>query len=162
MSATRLSSKPGIPFLCNICGTRNSFEEAHRLNPELPSCLVCRSNVRFRWLVHRLSVELFGDSLALAGFPSDKSIKGIGLTDPDSIARVLAERFTYVNTYLTNEPRLDIRSDPSPIGELDFLIASEVFEHVEPPVVESLRNAASLVRNKVSRLAGSGAEGNSR
>lgn len=75
----------------------------------------------------------------------DKSIKGIGLTDPNSIARVLADRFTYRNTYFDAEPRFDIRSDPSPFGELDFLIASEVFEHVEPPVSRAFHNAASLL-----------------
>jgi len=122
------------------------FQEPHYLNPELPSCSGCGSNVRFRWLAHRLSRELFGRILPLVQFPSDKSIKGIGLTDPDSIARLLTERFTYCNTYLNTEPRLDIRSDPSPMGELDFLIASEVFEHVEPPVMQAFRNAASLLK----------------
>ena len=43
-------------------------------------------------------------------------------------------------------PRLDIRSDPSPLGELDFLIASEVFEHVEPPVAQAFANAARLLK----------------
>ena len=47
--------------------------------------------------------------LPLCAFPHAKSIKGIGLTDPDCIARVLAERFDYQNTYLDAEPRLDIR-----------------------------------------------------
>lgn len=108
---------------------------------------MCRSNVRFRWLVHRLSLELFGYSIPLPEFPFVKSIKGIGLTDPRLIAGVLAERFTYRNTYLNSEPKLDIRCDPSPIGELDFLIASEVFEHVEPPVELAFANAARLLKN---------------
>lgn len=116
------------------------------MNPEAPSCSGCSSNVRFRWLVYRLSRELFSRSVPLFQFPPDRSIKGIGLTDPDSISRVLTERFTYRNTYFNTEPRLDIRFDPSPFGELDFLIASEVFEHVEPPVTDAFRNAAGLLR----------------
>ena len=68
------------------------------------------------------------------------------MTDPAVIATVLAERFTYVNTYLTAQPRFDIRSDSSPIGELDFLIASEVFEHVAPPVMPAFHNAARLLK----------------
>ncbi len=122
------------------------FKEPHYVNPEMPSCSGCGSNVRFRWLVYRLSLELFGRTVSLVQFPSDKSIKGIGLTDPDSIARVLTERITYRNTYLNTQPHLDIRSDPSLIGTLDFLIASEVFEHVEPPVIEAFRNATTLLK----------------
>jgi hypothetical protein len=59
---------------------------------------------------------------------------------------MLAERFTYRNTFLHAEPRFDICSDPSPIGDLDFLIASEVFEHVEPPVERAFHNAAALLK----------------
>jgi len=135
-----------VPFVCNVCGARSVFQQAHYQNPELSSCTFCGSNVRFRWLVHRLSVALFGRSIILPEFPSQKTIKGIGLTDPPSIAAVLAERFTYRNTYLTTEPRLDIRCDPSPFGELDFLISSEVFEHVEPPVERAFANAARLLK----------------
>src|SRR5215469_17901266 len=105
-----------VPFRCNLCGDEGIFTGAHFENPELPSCANCRSNVRFRWIVHRLSCELFGRSMALPDFPAAKALRGIGLTDPAVIAAVLAERFTYVNTYLTTRPRFDIRSDASPIG----------------------------------------------
>ena len=134
-----------IAFVCNVCGQHSVFQQAHYNNAELPSCSACRSNVRFRWIVHRLSLELFGRSMPLPEFPSRESIKGIGLTDPKPLATVFAERFTYRNTFLTTEPRLDIRSDPSPLGELDFLIASEVLEHVEPPVAHAFANAARLL-----------------
>ena len=134
-------------FICNICGcTENALEAAHYENPELPSCRECSSNVRFRWLVHRLSQELFGRSLPLYQFPVDRSIRGLGLTDPSPIATVLKERFTYLNTHFDTEPRFDIRSDASPHGQLDFLIASEVFEHVEPPVMAAFHNAARLLK----------------
>ncbi len=133
-------------FDCNICGQGSLFRQAHYDNPELPSCTACGSNVRFRWLVYRLSLELFGRSVPLPEFPSEKSITGIGLTDPPRIAAVLTDRFRYCNTYLTTEPRLDIRADPSPLGALDFLIASEVFEHVEPPVAQAFANAARMLK----------------
>ncbi len=96
--------------------------------------------------MQRLSLELFGRSIPLPEFPVDKSIKGVGLTDPESIAAVLADRFTYCNTYLNADPRLDIRCDPPPFGELDFLIASEVFEHIEPPVMPAFHNAARFLK----------------
>jgi SAM-dependent methyltransferase len=134
-------------FDCNICGcTENGLEAAHYENPELPSCPGCSSNIRMRWIVHRLSRELFGRSLPLAHFPVDKAIRGMGLTDPAPIATRLAERFTYSNTFFDSDPRFDIRRDPSPLGPLDFLIASEVFEHVEPPVIDAFHNAARLLK----------------
>jgi hypothetical protein len=134
-----------LPFTCNVCGRRSLFQRIHYLNPEMPSCSGCRSNVRLRWLVHRLSVNFFGRSIPLPEFPSEKSIVGIGLTDPELIAAGLSRCFTYCNTYLHVEPRLDVRLDSSPLGNLAFLIASEVFEHIEPPVVEAFRNVARLL-----------------
>src|SRR5665213_505965 len=136
-----------MTFTCNICGfAENHLGKAHYENPELPSCLKCASNVRFRWLVHSLSREIFGKSVALSDFPSNKAIRGMGLTDPASLAARLAECFTYRNTHLDSEPRFDIRCDPAPFGQLDFLIASEVFEHVEPPVIKAFHNAARLLK----------------
>jgi hypothetical protein len=96
--------------------------------------------------VWRLSRELFGRSIPLPEFPRDKSIRGIGLTDPDSIARVLADRLSYRNTYLDAEPRLDIRSDPPPLEQLDFLIASEVFEHIQLPVSQAFQNVSDFLK----------------
>ncbi len=139
-------TRSDVAFICNICGEPALFQQAHYHDPELPSCPKCSSNVRLRWLVHRLSLHLLDRSMPLPEFPFRKSIKGIGLTDPQSIGAVLAERFTYSNTYLTTEPRLDIRSDPSPFGELDFLNASEVFEHIEPPVAQAFVNVSRLLK----------------
>jgi SAM-dependent methyltransferase len=136
-----------FPFTCNICGQPGLFQQIHYFNPETPSCAECRSNVRLRWLVHKLSIELFGRSMPLSEFPSKKSITGLGLTDPEPLATEMAARFNYRNTYLTSEPQFDIRFDPSPLGDLDFLIASEVFEHVEPPVSHAFQNAARLLKN---------------
>jgi SAM-dependent methyltransferase len=136
-----------MAFTCNVCGhAGNELLPAHYENPETPSCTACGSNVRFRWLADRLARELFGRRMLLPDFPSDPSIRGLGLTDPVSIAERLAARFTYLNTHFDIEPRLDIRTDDSPLGELDFLIASEVFEHIEPPVSVAFRNAARLLK----------------
>jgi SAM-dependent methyltransferase len=136
----------GTAFQCNLCGTQNILEPAHLHDPELASCSRCGSNVRIRWLAHRLSRELFGRSLPLCEFPRERSFTGLGLTDPEIVAERLAECFTYRNTYFHREPRFDIRSHDSPLGALDFLIASEVFEHIEPPVAPAFRNAFRLLK----------------
>jgi SAM-dependent methyltransferase len=133
-------------FNCNVCGGVGSFSEASLVDPEAPSCAACGSNVRHRWLVHRLSLELFGRSLALPHFPESKSISGLGLSDPPLLAEGFGRLMNYRNTFYHSDPSFDIRSDDSPIGDLDFLIASEVFEHVAPPVQLAFKNARRLLK----------------
>jgi SAM-dependent methyltransferase len=133
-------------FTCNVCGGLACFDEVSLANPEAPSCAVCLSNVRHRWLVHRLSLELFGRSVPLPGFPETKSISGVGLSDPPLLAAGFACSLNYLNTFYEAEPSFDIRRDDSPIGQLDFLIASEVFEHVAPPVEIAFKNAFRLLK----------------
>ena len=69
------------------------------------------------------------------------------MTDSDSYAQFLQGRFDYRNTFYDREPRLDI-SAPAAVEEasLDFLTSSEVFEHVRPPLEESLKNVFRLLR----------------
>jgi SAM-dependent methyltransferase len=129
-------------FTCNICGAACAVETLER---EVPSCEVCGSNVRFRWIVHALSTELFGDSLPLTEFPTRKNIRGIGLSDPEPIAGVLAKRFDYRNTFFDRAPRFDIMQ-AAPEPEFDFVIASEVFEHVGPPVQTAFDNLRRILK----------------
>jgi hypothetical protein len=91
-------------------------------------------------------MELFGGSIPLPQFPLNKSVAGLGLTDCHSISSILEQRLAYRNTYLHQEPRFDLTCDPSPVGPLDFLIASEVLEHVEPPVGRAFRQAAAILK----------------
>jgi hypothetical protein len=59
----------------------------------------------------------------------------------------LARKLGYVNTFYHREPRLDI-TDISPEHEssLDFLISTDVFEHVAPPVSQAFINARRLLK----------------
>jgi SAM-dependent methyltransferase len=131
-----------IRFTCNICETKCSVATLER---ETPSCAKCGSNVRFRWIVHAVSRELFGDSRPLTDFPLRRHIRGLGMSDPEPIASVFAKRFDYVNTSYHKRPRFDITN---PEGELnfDFAIASEVFEHVAPPVQKAFDNLKRILR----------------
>lgn len=54
----------------------------------------------------------------------------------------------FTNTFLHKEPRLDITKlrEEEP-GKLDFLIASEVFEHVVPPVEKAFENVRKLLKD---------------
>jgi len=114
---------------------------------EKPTCSRCGSNVRTRALLRALSEELFGASVPLDYFPCVKSLRGLGISDSESYAPVLREKFDYTNTQFHRAPRFDI-GDPGAgeSGSYDFLIASEVFEHVVPPVEAAFQNAWRLLK----------------
>jgi SAM-dependent methyltransferase len=134
-----------IPFTCNICG-QPGRALADRFDREISAC-PCGSTVRVRSAVHWLSVALFGRSIPLPEFPHDPSITGIGLSDWSGYADALAERLGYRNTWFHIEPRVDITAPPEGLlGSLDFLISSDVFEHVPPPVDRAFQGAAALLK----------------
>jgi SAM-dependent methyltransferase len=144
---TAASATGCLRYRCNICD-RICETKVLQLTREEPSCPRCGSTVRARAIVRVLSLELFGTSLPLSKFPIQKDLRGIGLSDWDAHAVRLARAFDYRNTHFDSEPRLDITADIDPAleGTLDFLIASEVFEHVAPPVSEAFRNSYKLLR----------------
>jgi len=139
--------EPGLlSFRCNICGQVGAAKIAE-LSREQPSCDSCRSTVRWRALIHVLSVELFGKSLALPDFPERRDITGIGMSDWEGYGIPLARKLNYKNTYFHQEPKLDITSINSALeGTLDFIISSEVFEHIPPPVSIAFENARKLLK----------------
>lgn len=107
----------------------------------------CGSTVRWRSVIHALSMELFGESLVLPDFPTRPDLVGVGLTDWDGYAIPLAKKLAYTNTYYHKEPFLDITSiDPSQFGLYDFMISSDVFEHISPPISKSFENACRLLK----------------
>jgi hypothetical protein len=133
-------------FICNVCGHSNR----HAGQPpdrERPSCSFCGSNVRARALLQALSMELVGVNLVLPDFPRIRSIRGIGTSDPNVYASRLAEKFDYRNTFFNREPRFDLMNPSAEeIGKYDFLISSEVFEHVMPPAGLAFRNVYNLLK----------------
>src|SRR5688572_14404834 len=135
-----------VAWRCNICGAACQTPLA-ALTREQPSCSLCRSSVRRRSLVHLLSTALFGESLALPDFPLRRDLRGLGLSDWEALAAPLARKLSFTNTYFHQQPRMDITAiDPALEGTLDFLIASEVFEHIAPPVAPAFVNARRLLK----------------
>lgn len=119
-------------FTCNICGARNpSIDASER---ERASCAQCRSSIRFRSIVLALSRTLFGAELAISDFPVLKSVRGLGMSDSDIYAGRLENRFNYTNTFYHREPRFDLlHPDEREFGQYDFVICSDVLEHVPDP-----------------------------
>jgi hypothetical protein len=101
-----------------------------------------------RGLLHALSMELYGLPLTAPEFPRMKSLRGLGMSDSIQYADLLATRFDYRNTFYDREPRFDIaRADERESGRHDFVLASEVLEHVAPPVERAIANAAALLKD---------------
>jgi hypothetical protein len=97
-------------------------------------------------MLQALSLELFGVNLALPDFPFVKSLHGLGTSDDSSYAFHLTEKLDYRNTFYDREPRFDIANPPADeFGKYDFLISSEVFEHVPPPVEAAFCNAFRML-----------------
>lgn len=146
--STAATSTPGrSPFTCNICGQGNHCDPL-TIGREDASCSGCGSSVRLRAVVHLLSKSLFGKSVPLEDFPERPDLVGFGLSDWSMYARTFSRRLCYVNTFYHVAPRLDITCIPVELaGTADFLIASDVFEHVLPPVNRAFQGARRLLKD---------------
>jgi SAM-dependent methyltransferase len=135
-----------VYFRCNICGG-SCAAPMSALEREKSSCRRCGSTVRTRTIVHLLTTELFGRSIALPDLPLRRDLVGIGLSDRHFYADRLAEKLGYTNTFFHMEPQLDITAVPVQLSaRYDFIIASEVFEHVAPPASRAFVNARRLLK----------------
>lgn len=134
-----------VAFRCNLCGLANRVAPA-LIGREIRSCAGCGSTVRFRAIGRLVARELLGRDAALADLAPDRRIRGLGLSDSGTYAAALADKFAYENTFYHASPRFDILSPPAERrGRYDFLIASDVFEHVAPPVARAFENARALL-----------------
>jgi SAM-dependent methyltransferase len=141
-----MSPEMAVNFHCNLCGSPNSVPLA-RLSREAPSCQGCGSNMRFRAMARLVVREVLGLDTALHSVPVSRGIAGLGLSDVDAYARPLAGKFAYENTWFHTAPQLDIARVPSErFGRYDFVVASDVFEHVAPPVSRAFENARKLLK----------------
>jgi SAM-dependent methyltransferase len=140
--------RPGsrLPFVCNLCGTPNAGTLGE-LSREALTCSHCGSNVRFRAMGYLVTREVLGQPIPLPDFGENKAIVGVGMSDAEAYAKPLAQKFSYENTFYHTDPHLDIAEiDESRVGRYDFIIASDVFEHVVPPVSKAFANARRMLK----------------
>jgi SAM-dependent methyltransferase len=144
----RLNADPSLlEYHCNLCDRLNAAHTS-TLGRETASCWYCESTVRVRAVIDILSVMLLGQNLALNAFPRRKDLVGLGLSDSHHYATGLKRAFSYRNTFLHRRPRLDLLDAPRELeGTLDFLVASEVLEHVKPPVAAAFTAARRLLKD---------------
>ncbi len=141
-----MTSSNSAKFTCNVCG-KICERSAATFGREVPSCPQCGSTVRLRGLVALLSQEVFGAELAMPDFPVIKGVRGIGMSDPPMLAAGFAEKFDYTNTFYHQSPHLDITQPAEgDLGRYDFIVSSEVMEHVPPPVELAFANLYRMLK----------------
>jgi len=129
-----LKSSDSANFTCSVCGAENARQEGP-WERDAPTCSACGSSVRLRALAVLLGRELLGTSMPIPDFPSLKSVRGFGLSDPDAWSERMAHKFDYTNSFYHKPPRFDVTSmDERDFGRYDFIVSSEVMEHIEAPV----------------------------
>lgn len=136
-----------LRFTCNICGARSTVL-LRELGRESNSCSNCLSIVRWRSIIAALAVSLFGQPLPLDKFPINRDIVGLGMSDWDGYAERLASVFDYKNTFYDEPPKFDVMAPlpPAMIHSYDFVISSDVLEHVAPPYQQALNNLHKVLK----------------
>ena len=140
--------QPGVvPFRCNVCSALCAAVISD-LSRETGHCPVCNTQMRGRSLVHLLSMRLFGKSLVIDEFPEHaRELVGIGMSDVGQYAEFLQRKLRYTNTFYHKNPRLDIQNPgPEHIGAYDFVISSDVMEHVPPPISSAFKNLRAILK----------------
>ena len=136
-----------IEYRCNICGGKNQLE-SHQFNRERAICEKCGANARFRGIIHVLANLLEeGENTTLQEWPMRKNIFGIGMSDWPGYANLLKKKFSYENTFFDHEPKLDIMNlTEKHLGRYDFVISTDVFEHILQPLQQGFDNLFRLLR----------------
>ncbi len=75
-----------------------------------------------------------------------KSLRGLGTSDSDQYAKRLAEVFDYRNTLYDRQPRFDFANSTEESNAYDFVLSSDVLEHVVPPIQNAFRNAYQMLK----------------
>lgn len=133
-------------FQCNICSAKCS-EPLSQISRERPSCQGCGSTLRLRTLMFVITQRILGLAICIDQAPVRKDIFGVGMSDSTIFAEKLSDKFSYTNTFYHCEPKLDIMNPPpNMISKLDFVITSDVLEHVLPPVSLAFENIFKILK----------------
>lgn len=131
-------------IFCTIC-FHVSLTDNNNEKREGRNCKRCKSTARDRQVAYQLHKKVLGRLLK----NPLREIKIIGISDGYLLAKSISKIYGswYVNYNYTAEPKLDIKNIPrEKFGTADFIICSEVLEHVSPPVSEAFEGLYKLLR----------------
>ncbi len=145
--ATQLEKNSAVTFTCNICGSCTQAP-ASFIARERISCTNCGSTMRYRAMVNALALGLYGNNIGLPLIKDGASKRGIGISDARDYAEPLAKVFDYTNTFYHKKPFLDLTGDVTKyLNALDFIMISDVLEHVCPPVERAFSNLFAMLKS---------------
>lgn len=117
-------------YICNITGNSFNLDDDEK-DREL--AVRFGFNSRFRAICYVFCKLFYGECKILSNLEDNKTIKGIGMSD-SGWANIFSQKFNYINTFYHTSPYLDIYNDEhiQQYTDLDFIISSDVFEHINP------------------------------
>lgn len=134
-----------LRFRCNLCGMKTSYATSH-LGREVVSCGWCGSTVRCRAVMYVFTREVLGEAAAVKDLRTRSDLTGLGFSDPSVYSRRLAQLTEYTNSWFHRRPRRDLTNLSTFEGKTyDYLICSEVLEHVDRPVELVFSNLYALL-----------------
>ena len=119
-----------MSYCCNITGKRFNLDDEEK-DREL--AIRFNFNSRFRAICYVFCKLFYGECKILNYLEENKNLKGIGMSD-SGWANIFKIKFNYINTFYHTFPYLDIYNNEhiKNYTDLDFIISSDVFEHIDP------------------------------
>ena len=119
-----------MSYICNITGQQFNLDENEK-DREL--AIRFGFNSRFRAICYIFCKLFYGECKILDTIEENKNLKGIGMSD-SGWANMFEKKFNYINTFYHTSPYLDIYNldHVNKYTDLDFIISSDVFEHINP------------------------------
>ena len=119
-----------MSFICNITGNRFDLNDSEK---EREQASRFGFNSRFRAICYIFCKLFYGECKIINNLENNKKLKGIGMSD-SGWATIFEKKFNYINTFYHTFPYLNIynNEDIKNYNELDFIISSDVFEHIDP------------------------------
>ena len=136
-----------MSFICNITGRNFDLNDEEK-NRESGNRF--GFNCRFRAICYVFCKLFYGECKIMDNLNKNKNLKGIGMSD-SGWARLFEEKFNYTNTFYHTSPFLDIYNNDhlKNYNDLDFIISSDVFEHINP--FPSVQTAFDNLYNMLKR-----------
>jgi hypothetical protein len=119
-----------MSFVCNITGQSFDLDDSEK-DRELANRF--GYNSRFRAICYVFCKLFYGECKIFDTLEENKTLKGIGITD-SGWTNMFEQKFDYTNTICNTSSNLNIYDDTviKKYNELDFIISSETFNHIEP------------------------------
>lgn len=135
-----------IRFICPICERSTSWARPCMVR-EAPSCGNCASTTRFRALVVTFLTEVMGSNALPSATVPKRDLCGLGFSDSSAYAQSFDRLTSYENSWFHTEPRRDLTVPDSFQGQqYDYVVCSEVLEHVNRPIERAFDTLFQILR----------------